>query len=345
MQWEVIGADRNTGDERTIILDADNEASATRRGNRQGLMVSAARPLSADDSTVSPAIRPRPKPAIAPAATIPYAGPFVAAVHRPEPPAVGRSANGLGVASLVIGIVALLISWVPLIGLMVLPLAVIGLILGGVGIVMATTNRRSGVGFPIAGAAVCLLAAIVPVLLTMVLAGAAAHGANAFAVAAAQQAQAQARAQPTQIRFVPPPVTFPRSAPPPVAIVPAIPSTATSVPLALADWSFSSGKDEMEQGFYEITVSLRNTGEKPIKLIDASVQFNDLLGDHLYRIKVTPDLNIAPGVTSTDKGRYHINQFSAEESRMKNMKQADILATLDVAKIVFADNTVLSVER
>jgi hypothetical protein len=34
---------------------------------------------------------------------------------------------------------------------------------------------------------------------------------------------------------------------------------------------------------------LRNTSNKDIKLIDASVQFADLLGSRIYGIKVNPD--------------------------------------------------------
>ena len=50
MQWQVSGADRDTGDERSIIIEADTEDSATRRGNRQGLFVSNARLIAADET-------------------------------------------------------------------------------------------------------------------------------------------------------------------------------------------------------------------------------------------------------------------------------------------------------
>jgi hypothetical protein len=50
MQWELTGADRTTGDERTLLIEADNEASALRRGNRQGIMVAAVRLLDENDS-------------------------------------------------------------------------------------------------------------------------------------------------------------------------------------------------------------------------------------------------------------------------------------------------------
>ena len=39
MKWEVTGADRQTGDDRTVLIDADTEDSARRRANRQGVVV------------------------------------------------------------------------------------------------------------------------------------------------------------------------------------------------------------------------------------------------------------------------------------------------------------------
>ena len=50
MQWEVTGADRQTGQERRVLIDADDEASARRRANRRGVLVSEARPIDPDDS-------------------------------------------------------------------------------------------------------------------------------------------------------------------------------------------------------------------------------------------------------------------------------------------------------
>jgi hypothetical protein len=112
--------------------------------------------------------------------------------------------------------------------------------------------------------------------------------------------------------------------------------------LILDDWDFSSGDGDFGRSFYEITLKLRNAGTKPIKLVDASVQFADLLDSHLYGIKISPDLSLAAGGTHEDKGRYDINQFINEQTRMKGMKKADIKATLTVHRIVFTDNTVVS---
>ncbi len=40
--WRVTGADRSTGDDRVVTVDADDEEQATRRANRRGLVVKSA---------------------------------------------------------------------------------------------------------------------------------------------------------------------------------------------------------------------------------------------------------------------------------------------------------------
>lgn len=53
MKWEITGADRKTGKDSTIIIEAENEESAMRRGNRAGMMISDCRPLDPNDSVCS----------------------------------------------------------------------------------------------------------------------------------------------------------------------------------------------------------------------------------------------------------------------------------------------------
>jgi hypothetical protein len=59
MKWQVTGADRKTGADRTITVDAEDEAQAWRRANREGVLVATATSIAAD----SPA-PPAPPPTI-----------------------------------------------------------------------------------------------------------------------------------------------------------------------------------------------------------------------------------------------------------------------------------------
>ena len=80
-------------------------------------------------------------------------------------PSARREANALGIASLVLGILALLVAWIPLLGLLAWPLGGIGLLLGLIGLVLAARNGRWGttsaiVGLATNGAAVFVALAV-----------------------------------------------------------------------------------------------------------------------------------------------------------------------------------------
>lgn len=78
--------------------------------------------------------------------------------HAPQPPTptvnvnLPRRGSSLGIASLILGVVAFAICWIPLLGMLGIPLSGLGLLLGIVGTIVAVVRRGSGIGFPIAGA-------------------------------------------------------------------------------------------------------------------------------------------------------------------------------------------------
>ena len=72
----------------------------------------------------------------------------------------------LGITSTVIGVIALLIGWVPFLGLFAIPGAVIGLILAIVGGIVAIAKKGKGIGLPILGGVICTCALILPILAT-----------------------------------------------------------------------------------------------------------------------------------------------------------------------------------
>jgi membrane-bound ClpP family serine protease len=102
-------------------------------------------------------------------------------------------ANGLGIASLILGIIACLGSFVPFCGLIpTLFFGIIGIILGLVGLLAAKSDKRTGVGFPIAGVLTCATAIVVGLVITFLFAAAAANSANQ----AQQRIQQQQRQSP-----------------------------------------------------------------------------------------------------------------------------------------------------
>lgn len=80
--------------------------------------------------------------------------------QQPPPPA---PSNGLGVAALVLGILAILLAFVPILGFVAYPLAIVGIILGLVGLGRVRSGRSSR-GITLAG----LIASIVGLVLVIV---------------------------------------------------------------------------------------------------------------------------------------------------------------------------------
>jgi hypothetical protein len=80
---------------------------------------------------------------------------------RGRSPVSSKVVYGLGIASLVLGIGAFVLSLVPCVGIVGLPIAAVGLLLGLVGGIIAIEQKRSGIGFPIAGSATSVLALLV----------------------------------------------------------------------------------------------------------------------------------------------------------------------------------------
>ena len=65
-----------------------------------------------------------------------------------------RRGSGLGLAACILGVLAFVICWVPLIGLIGVPLSALGLILGLIGLLVAILRKGAGIGFAIAGSAI-----------------------------------------------------------------------------------------------------------------------------------------------------------------------------------------------
>jgi hypothetical protein len=73
-----------------------------------------------------------------------------------------KSVSGLGIASLVVGLVALTITWIPCLGFVGIVPAVIGAILGLVGLIVSLAGGKSSASFPIAGILVSGVAIALP---------------------------------------------------------------------------------------------------------------------------------------------------------------------------------------
>lgn len=86
--------------------------------------------------------------------------------YAPNPPQVPatKPSNGLGTAGFVVGLIGLLFSFIPLIGVVAWPLVILGIIFSAVGISKATKGRATNKGLAIAGLVVSIAGLVVCVL-------------------------------------------------------------------------------------------------------------------------------------------------------------------------------------
>ena len=93
-------------------------------------------------------------PAPATAFPAPQPAPVHVAVTLPQE----KKVSGLGIAALVLGIIACLTAWIPMIGVISLPFSGIGVLLAIIGFIVAARSKTTGKGMIVSGLAVCLVA-------------------------------------------------------------------------------------------------------------------------------------------------------------------------------------------
>lgn len=93
-----------------------------------------------------------------PAAPPPIAADVTRVSHQVRPHHRERKVNAFGVGAFIFGILALMVCWIPLIQILVVPLATIGVLLAVVGLATALIGGRSGFGWPATGLVLCVMA-------------------------------------------------------------------------------------------------------------------------------------------------------------------------------------------
>ena len=88
--------------------------------------------------------------------------------HQPAPPAAPPR-NGLGIAGFVLGLLGLVFSPIPFVGVVAWPLVVLGLILSVVGLVRVRAGKATNKGLSIAGIVLSALGLVVSILWVVVI--------------------------------------------------------------------------------------------------------------------------------------------------------------------------------
>jgi hypothetical protein len=90
--------------------------------------------------------------------------------YAPNPPqqTAAKPSNGLGTAGFVIGVIGLVLSFIPLIGVVAWPLVILGIIFSAVGIAKAAKGRATNKGLAISGLVVSIIGLVICILWAVV---------------------------------------------------------------------------------------------------------------------------------------------------------------------------------
>jgi hypothetical protein len=91
---------------------------------------------------------------------------YVPAIPQDVRVELKRGASPLGIASLVLGIIACVFCWIPFLGLFIIPISAIGFLLAIAGIIMASVSKKTRFAFPISGLFVCALSVFIAFAVT-----------------------------------------------------------------------------------------------------------------------------------------------------------------------------------
>jgi hypothetical protein len=115
----------------------------------------------------------------------------------------------------------------------------------------------------------------------------------------------------------------------------------TDAPLVLDDWTYSFEKGEHEfQDKHDISYTLTNRTDKPIKLVDATIVFRDLAGEKIFAAKLLQDYNYPSGEAIKVSGWWPVPIVEPTGKRLSVIKHEDVKAQLIVRKVVFEDNSI-----
>lgn len=86
--------------------------------------------------------------------------------------------NIAGIGSIILGCLGALLSFIPLIGVIAIPMCIGGCFFGGVGILILLLGKRGSIKFPLIGVLLCIAALIFCIVVNVVFLSAAANSAQ-----------------------------------------------------------------------------------------------------------------------------------------------------------------------
>ena len=101
--------------------------------------------------------------------------------------------------------------------------------------------------------------------------------------------------------------------------------------MKVTEWSITP----IEADRNYMTETLVYTGTKPIRMIDGSISYSDVLGKHIASKAIHRDVSIEPGGVYVQKGNWGLATFE----RLLKMNRSDVMVVACIRGVVYADGT------
>jgi len=113
--------------------------------------------------------------------------------------------------------------------------------------------------------------------------------------------------------------------------------------VTLTRWSSAFKQRDLSKS-YRIAYTLKSHCEKPIKLLDGSLDFYQPDGTRIYSIPLIREARLDPAAEADFAGNYFLNPAMPDEIRLRDLPPDQIATRLHLRRIVFRDNSVLPLE-
>lgn len=121
--------------------------------------------------------------------------------------------------------------------------------------------------------------------------------------------------------------------------VAAEPAAGTEHRLMLQDWSFRAVQVKFHS-FQALDLLLHNGYDKAIREMEARLDFTDLLGEHVYSLRLPARLEIPARADVTERGTARNKRLFGKGAVLEKISRDHVRAELVIKRIVFEDGSV-----
>ena len=155
MKFKIYGVSRDSGKDVELVLEADNKEAAEKAAYDLNILVYVQKTQEVVEHEIKAAAPVVRREEARQGDQLQSAqSPQQHHSQQPLPTLnvnVKSNSNSLGIAAIILGVVALFICWIPFVGLISLAFAGVGLVLSLVGLGLSIKRGGQGIGYPIAG--------------------------------------------------------------------------------------------------------------------------------------------------------------------------------------------------